>query len=1135
MNPKLNTNILTNISLKFKMVLYVLAISSTLFGELVAKEVSPQSGSVNEVFLTLNMENVELEEVFSKIEEQTEFTFTYFKSNLKTDKKISIKADHESLGSILTIISRDADVRFKRVNDNIFVNKRRKNEPALQEHINDPSEIERIISGQVTDEAGEPIIGVNIVIKGTTQGTISDLEGKYQINVPGDDAVLVFSFVGYNVIETRVGSRSVVDMQMSLNTEALEELVIVGYGTQKKSDLTGAIAQVAAEDFVIGANTSAIQLLNGKASGVHVSQSSSAPGGGLNVKIRGASSINAGNSVLYVIDGLPGGNPDALSPDDIESMQVLKDASSSAIYGSRAANGVVLITTKKGRKGDGLSIDYHGYVGFQSASRQLDQLNGAEYLQIQNDIFEDNLVYEPNPGAVAPYSQSLIDSVGEGTNWQDEVFRNSIITSHQLSLSGGAEKSNFYVGLNYIDNEGVVIESGERKYNARINYQATPTDRFTFGLNFNVNRSELKTVPGGRQSQGVVASALQFDPTISPELNENGIYDVNPAVQIEHPLGTAFGRDQRTVRNTMYSTASLSYEIIDGLKVIQRVGTELDNRRYDQFENGLTEEGRSAGGIGRIENNERTYWVSESLLSYEKEVGDHDFKVLAGITHENFQSRRLRADSKGFLNNITGTNSFESSEQANFLIESHKLINTLRSTLARLEYAYKDKYLLTASFRRDGSSRFANANKNALFPSASVGWKIAAEPFMQNQNFVGDLKLRIGYGEIGNQGINNFETKGTFIPGSNFNAVLGGSQVNGAVPARIPNPELVWETTKEVNVGLDYSVLDFRLSGSIEYYNRLTTDQLFFKPLPLTSGFASVRENFGTVKNNGVDFSLNSKNITKGDLKWETDLVLSFLKNEVTELPDFAQEVTTGDFGFAGQYRVVREGDPMLSFYGYEVEGIFQSQTDIDASADHGPTTRPGDPKFKDQNGDKEITAADRVVLGDPFADFTFGFNNRFFYKNFTLDIYLLGVQGIETYNNLIGDNLFPIDDQRNHIARIYKDRWTPENTGAKYPSHVKPERYGQDGRDINTWTIQDASFVRLKNVTINYRFPMPSGAPLRSASIYFSGENLLTFDDVDGFDPDANAATGGGGVARGIFADYPLARTFRVGVKLGF
>ncbi len=999
-----------------------------------------------------------------------------------------------------------------------------------------------VVTGRITSEDGEGLPGASVVVKGTTNGTTTDINGDFTLNAP-EEAILIVSFVGYESQEIAVGDRTVIDVQLIEDSEQLEEVVVVGYGTQRKSDLTGSVVQVNSKDFVKGANTNALQLLTGKASGVHISQGSNAPGGTVEIKVRGLSSVNGGNNVLVVIDGMPNGDVNALSPDDIESIQVLKDASASAIYGSRAANGVVLITTRQGKKNE-THVSYNAYVGFQNVVKQIDMLDGQEWMRTLNELdFESDPGNATDPGYMPRFSDAEI-AAAQNFNWQDQVFRQSTVQSHQLSLSGGGDNTTYYASLNYLNNDGVIRNSNLERYNARLNLTVNPVEKLSINFNINANRALTAEVPLGTSYDGVVSAALQFDPTIDAELNDQGTYKLNDFMQVDNPEGVLQGWDRNRAENNLFANARINYEILKGLKINVNLGARLTNSKYEQYQNRFTPQGAGANGTAMVQNRDNTYGIAEYLLSYELVQGLHDFKVQAGMTYEKFENKLLQAEARDFISDANGAYYFQAANSENYLAETNYFTNQLRSQLARVNYTYNNKYLLTASMRIDGSSKFRGANKTAIFPSASVGWQVAEEAFLSSQDFIGSLKLRVGYGEIGNQAISNFETRTTYVPGTiddYSNAVLGEVVQTGLVPTRIANEDLKWETTKEINVGVDFALANFRISGSAEYYVRNTTDQLFNRPVPRSAGFGSYRVNFGNVRNKGVDISLNTKNLT-GALKWETDLTLSFLDNEVTEVPEFVggRVLSAGGFPFAGEFAIVQEGSPLNAFYGYQIDGIYSTQAEVDVAAaafpDGSAREGLGHPIVADVNQDGTISPEDRVILGDPFADLIFGFNNRFSYKNFTLDVYFTGVQGIETFNFLVAESFYPIDPDRNKLAKYYNDRWTPENSNSEYPSMVEPGRY-QDGRKVNKWTVQDASFIRLRNVTLGYDLPLESRG-FSDANVFISFENMLTIaPNFDGFDPDANSSGNQGNTARttkGTFGDYPLARTIRLGFKVG-
>lgn len=992
--------------------------------------------------------------------------------------------------------------------------------------VNSLNDIEQsIIQGSIVDDQGRPLSGANVLVKGTSRGVVADFDGNFSIEASIGE-ILEVSYIGMETIAVTLTKLDYLTITLITDAASLDEVVVVGYGTQKKKDLTGAIVTVKPEDFTPGVNVNATQLLNGAAAGVNVSQVSSAPGGGIKVQIRGAGSINSSNDVLFVVDGLPGVDPQSLSPADIESIQVLKDASASSIYGTRAANGVVLVTTKRGKAGK-TTLSYSTYTGSQHIAKQVDVLGGADYMRLINLRSGDNPVY----------SDAEISAIGNGTNWQDQIFKSAPVQNHQITMSGGNEKGNYYLGLNYFDQGGIVKTSGYNKYNARLNMQTRPIEKLLVSANINFTREGFKEIlfsNAANDFAGPINTAIQFDPTISTKLDENGYYLLNPTIALDNPLGLINGISDESIRNSFYGSLQVDYDLIRNLKATVRLGAEANNRRDDFYRSRIAQLGRSVGGSGSVGSTEYTHWLTEYLLKYENNFNDaHDFSILGGATFEEFLTRDLGASSAGFLSDVTGTNLLQSGDgELSDNVSSSRLKNTLNGFLGRMTYGYKDRYLFTASFRIDGSSRFSKDNKYAFFPSGSIGWNISQEPFLINSTWVNNLKLRIGYGELGNQGINNFETTQTLVAGGN--SVFGGSIFQGVIPSRLPNPDLKWETTAETNFGLDFSFFGNRISGTLDYFNRKTSDQLFVKPLPSVVGFTAVRTNLGEVENKGFEIGLQTKNLV-GDFSWNTNLNLAFLKNEVTQLPDFTERLIGGNVGtFINDYFIVQEGSALRSFYGFEIDGVFQEGDDIENSPTPGVSGyAPGMPKFVDQNDDGVIDEDDRVVLGNPFPDFSFGLNNSFKYKRLSLNVFVLGVQGIETLDANVTESLYPTNDARNTISEFYFNRWTTGNPTNDYPSGINPSLYG-GARSINSWTVVDASFIRLKNVTLGYDLPVDKLGPISSLRIFVAAENLATITNYKGYDPDASAA-GADNVTKVNYNSYPLARTFRVGVDVKF
>jgi TonB-linked SusC/RagA family outer membrane protein len=1083
---------------------------------------SGRSQALDSINVTVELRNENLTKLFKIIEKQTGLMFAYQPEQVNDHKSISMLMGTRSVKATLDIAFQGTPLKYRQVNNSVIIFSEEEGKFKMT------TEAPAItVSGKVSNAEGSPVPGVNILVKATTNGTTTDAEGMYSLVVPEEDAVLVFSFIGYTTQEVPVNGRSVIDVILTEDIQNLQEVVVVGYGTQKKSDVTGSVASIHSKDFVKGVATNALQLLSGKASGVSINQVNSEPGGDLTIRVRGAGSINSSNSVLVVIDGLPGGSVANINPSDIESIEILKDASAAAIYGARAANGVVLITTRKGKVG-APQVSYDTYWAYQTPSHKLDVLNATQYMQMINDISND-------AGKTLPYSNEQIAAAGKGTDWQDELFRNASATNHQISISGGDQHSKYYTSLGYLSQDGIMVSSAFKKYNVLLNLESNPSQKFKVGINVSGNVMLKDRIANesnlGNENADPLNAALMFDPRISPNKNENGEYETNPSIALDNPVALAYGYDYRNEDSRIYGNVFGEYEIIDGLSATFRMGGDINNSRNDEYSDRTTQRGKANGGIGNVTSSNLKYWLAEGLLKYDKTFGDHRISLLGGSTWEKFERLSQRSYGSGFLSDVTNTNLLQSGNALNNEVSSSKSVYKLQSFIGRANYAFMDRYLLTATVRRDGTSRFSAANKFAIFPSVAVGWRVAEEGFLKDVRAISNLKLKFGYGRMGNEGIGNFETISTFVAGGN--TVLGGKELSGAQPARIRNPGLTWETTEEYNYGLDFGFFEDRISGNIEYYVKNSIDQLFSKPVPMSTGFSNIRTNFGTVRNSGIDFSLNTHNLT-GKFQWTTGVMLSTLRNEVVELPPYVGDIITGGIvanipGFA----LVRQGYPMRAFYGYQVTGIFQVGDDIANSAQ--PTAKPGEPIFLDYDRNNKIDASDRIVLGDPFPDLMYSFNNAFSYKNFNLEIYFLGVKGIETFNANVLESMFPINFDRNIMTEHYVNRWTPENPDAQYPSGVNSATYFGGGKMINSYTVQDASYLRLKNVTLSYNIPLNDFKLFKSVLLSLSGENLLTFTDFHGYDPESNQTGDGTSVAKASYNNYPTARTFRIGANINF
>jgi TonB-linked SusC/RagA family outer membrane protein len=992
------------------------------------------------------------------------------------------------------------------------------------------------LTGVVRSADEELLPGVSVQLQSQSRGTVTDVNGQFSLLVTGGET-LIFSSIGFVTQNVAINGAKSIKITLEDDTRSLGELVVIGYGAVQKSDVTGSVSSLKDKDFNPGANVSADQLILGRAAGVQVSQTSSEPGGGMSVRIRGASSVNAGNEPLYVVDGFPidnspllagGGaagtgtnnnprNPlNALNPSDIASIEILKDASATAIYGSRGANGVILITTKKGNSGR-TSVNYDFSVGTQKVAKTMDVLNTEQYIQTVNA-----LATERGEGLV--FSADDVSRIGSGVDWQDEIYQRAGIQNHNLSVNGGDEKTTFFTSFNYFDQNGVIENSSIKKYIARVNLDRKIGAKGNFGINLNTSLINDRNNIDGMQTNedsGPIYSSLLYDPT-EPIFNADGSYNQSTHLTVNNPVSLIKGIRSKNKTNRTFANAYFQYELLEGLVAKVNLGSDRQTSRRDIYNSLLTFRGKPAGGIANIATLERSNVLSEFTLAYRKSLNEnHQFDVLGGITYQNFVRRAFAGNISGFPSDDLGTDNLSLGDTNNDALSSSQEENSLLSYLGRVNYQLLRRFLFTASIRADGSSRFGENNKFGYLPSFAAGWKLTEETFIPS--VFTDLKLRASWGQTGNQEIANYASISTFVPSGN--AIINNSPAVGIRPSRIANPNLKWETTEQLNIGLDASILGGRISGTFDYFIKDTKNLLLYLPLPESTGFSSVLSNVGSIRNSGVEVLISSSNVRKGDFRWNTTANFSALRNSVTDLGTIG-DILTGNVTNVGNTVIIREGHPVNSYYGYQVDGIFQSQEEVKASAQ--PGSRPGFPAFRDNNGDNVINPADQAILGSPFPDFTVGVHNSFSYKNFQFDFFLQGQQGGKLLNINVIESMYPGNFRRNKLADQILDRWTPENPGAKWPSGTVPTAYG--GGKVNDLVLQDASYLRLKNVQVSYTFEKLK--PFRSVKVYLVGQNIFTLTGYSGFDPEANSL--GRSNVKIDYSSYPLTRTWTAGVSLG-
>lgn len=1087
--------------------------------------------------LDIEVNKVPMETLFQKIQEKSEYIFFYNDEVLLDKGIVSINIKGATLNTILDSVLRNKGMVY-RIDDRqviIYEKVEKLNPETLKIKTQDFT-----VNGIVQDQNGQPLPGANILEKGTSNGTQTDFDGNFELTLNNSDAVLSITYIGFSPREIPVEGQSNFTIVLEESAAALDEIVVVGYGTQKKSDLTGSVSSLKSEDLNPGANASVDQMMLGRAAGVQISQSSSAPGGGLSIRIRGASSLNASNEPLYVIDGFPidnsanltsGGaaevsenqspnNPlNSLNPADIESIEILKDASATAIYGSRGANGVVMITTKKGKSGK-MTVTYDVYSGVQTVAKTIDVLSTSEYINAINDLSQEQ-------GNDPVFSDQDISNIGNGNFWQDQIFRSAPITSHNISVGGGNENTSVYASFNYFDQEGVVKNSGIKKYTGRINVDSKIGEKAKIGLNFNTSLIKDNNNIDGIQTNenaGPIYSSLLYDPT-EPIYNDDGTFSQSANLTVNNPVTLINGILSQNESNRTFGNAYLNYEFTDQLSGKFNFGTDRQTSRRDIYNSTQTIRGSAANGIANINVLERSNYLFEYTMNYNKTFNeDHNITVLGGVTYQKFSLKNFYGNISGFPSDDIGTNNLELGDTNTDQLGSRTEENTLLSYLGRVNYNLFNKFLLTGSIRADGSSRFGENNKYGYFPSFAFGWKLNEEEFIPE--LFSQLKLRASWGLTGNQEIGNYNSQLTFQSGPNV--VLGNSVLGSVIPSRKANNDLKWETTEQFNIGIDAAMLNGRISATLDYFSKNTKDLLFNLPLPLASGYASILSNVGEVENKGFEVLINTTNIITDDFKWDTSLNFSAVKNKVVDLGRI-ESIVTGNIMAVGNTAIIREGDPLASYYGYVVTGIFQEDDDITNSAQ--PIAEPGHPIFEDRDGDGAITPADQTIIGSPFPDFTYGIQNSFSYKNLQLDVFFQGQEGADLININLIESLYPANFRRNRQSRTIIDRWTPENPNAKWPSSVNPNAYGAS--KVNTLTVEDASYFRLKNVQLSYKVPVDNVNFLNSLRVYLTGQNLFTITDYGGFDPESNSL--GSSNVRVDYSSYPTARTYLLGLTANF
>lgn len=1116
--------------------------------------------------VSLDLKQASIVEIFSQIENQTDYQIAYNSNQLDRLDRIDLKVDNKSVADVLDMLLKNSSVQYEFVGRYIVISDKKDTEPDVR--LNQQS---TTVKGKVVNSDGAPVPGATVVVKGTTNGTITDPDGNYTLgNVPAN-ATLLFSFVGMKTLEVPVNGQTAINATMKEDAIGLEEVVAVGYGSVKKRDLTGSVVSVGADKLEDRPYSNAMQSLSGQVSGVQILQTQGAPGLAPTVKVRGASSINAGTTPLYVIDGVPlednttnstdtgassSSNPDFnrnplnfINPNDIESIEILKDASSAAIYGSRGANGVVIITTKQGKAGK-TKVEANYEFGISQVKRKTDMMDAEQWMDFTTAARNNSwaTILAGNPSATRGNNTKVpvefsdpewIERIGNGTDWQDVLFRTALSHNLQLSASGGSEKTQFMVSAGYLDSEGVVDRNTYDRINVRSNLKHKLSDKFQLGVNLAVSRSQEQP-QGTAGKSDVISLSLQNDPIfpLYVETGSLGFKDpesiwntfVKYGFQFWHPYSLTREAFKKKTINVISATTNLEYKIMKDLTFKTSLSSNIEDSNYSFYWN----EGQNWGYSGWVSATAsyNTYsnfnWVWENTLNYSKTFNEvHDLNLLAGYT---VQEQRIDISSlsgTGFPNDLVHTiNAASTISSGSTSAQDWSLI----SYLARANYSFKGKYLLTAAIRTDGSSRFGANNRWGYFPSASVAWRLSEEDFMKGTSWIDNLKLRLSYGVTGNNQIPNYGSIGTLAYNS---YVSSGSVMQGIYTQNYADKNLKWEKTGQTNLGIDLSILDQKVNFTADVYYSKTRDLLLNVPIPIITGFSSTLTNIGELENRGIEINLSTRNIDR-KVKWTTDFNIFANRNKVLKLGENDAPI---DLNVSSMTSRTAVGKPIGMYYGYQIDGVIMSQAELESGAyPVWAGSEAGDPRVVDVSGDGKISSDDRTYLGNYEPDFSWGMTNTVSFKGLELSVMLRGSQGGEIMNhnarylksNEGGGNR----NQYAVVSNFWRSDAEPGDGNIPKPRALS---VGVRGQGSSYW-VEDGSFWRIQNIRMGYNLPqsVTNRMKLGGVKFYVNLENVAVFSDYLGYDPEGS--TYQSGVLVGWdYGAYPNPFTATAGINLTF
>lgn len=1102
---------------RFKQIFRIMRISTFLLMVCVFCSYAGNAHSQN-AKVSIRMNNVKLDKILNEIENQTDYLFIY-NNQVDINKITSVKVKNEAVAQVLDRILSGTGINYELEGTHIILTTEAIKDLHAQQQA-------KTVTGTVTDVSGEPIIGANIRIKGTTTGTITDIDGNFSIKAE-PQSVIEVSYIGYLTQETVINNQKSIRFLLKEDTKTLDEVVVIGYGVQKKADLTGSVANINTEKLNTQSNANIGQALQGKIAGVDIVSQGGAPGSGTRIMVRGIGTLNNA-SLLYIVDGMYMNSIDHINPNDIASIDVLKDASSAAIYGSRAANGVIIVTTKEGSNTEGKPIiDLSVNLGISTASKFLDMLDAKGWAEVTTIARQ---------AIGKPALDMATDLANKPDNdWQDIMFRPALMQNYNLSVKGGGKYSTYYTGLGYFNQDGIVKGTNYQRYNiqSKNDYKR---GIFSAGTNLIISFSHDKPLHQELRG-GMIGTILQSVPTLEKyddtrEGGYGGTY--GDVVNIPHPLAIIDDNimDRYNENVKIFANLYAQIELFKGLKYKLNLTPDFSFERYKNYLNKY-DFGLATNSITQLTERQRRRRniLVENLLTFDRTFGEHKISALAGYTYQDSRFRHIQAYGEGLPQGLEEIDA-ATTNRSN---EGNSWRSVLTSILGRVFYSYQNKYLFTATIRRDGSSKFGKNNRYGYFPSFSLGWNVAEEKFMENVHWLDQLKLRGGYGVLGNQEIDNYQYSSTITTGINYPDGNGGL-LQGAFPKNFANPDIKWEETAMTNVGIDFMAFNNRLSLTADYYVKNTKDILLTVPIPISSGGANdpIR-NAGKIRNNGFEFNLGWMDQPNPDISYGINLIGSFNKNKVIAMGSESGSIKGGSTNQNITTSETKAGYPIGGYWLISTAGYFNSQEEVDAYAKDGkkiqPAAEPGDIKFVDANNDGVINDDDRVFQGSPFPDFTFALNGNMRYKNFDLSIGLQGVLGNKIYN-ATRQTLEDVTKGSNFLASCL-DYWTPENKNASHP-RLTWDDPNRNTRAESDRYLENGSYLRLRSVQLGYTFPQTwfKGA-IQHARVYINAENLFTITSYSGYSPDVNADNAN---YRGFdnFI-YPTNRTFMLGLNVTF